>query len=156
MSIYTRQGPPPIWVDKQPYFLLGKSGDQTVSTVTLTKVTWETVVVPATFFDVDLSNNRVNIVVGGNGQFGVRFASTDPNWTNTVSYHLNINGNSVEELTAERPFGDGISMVFSDVPVVPGDFVEIFVFNNDTSSADWQATGTANALDSGFEGRILI
>jgi len=155
MSIQHRQGPPPEWIDKQPYFLLGKSSDQSFNSTVLTKTTWETEVITPTFFDIDLTNNRIFVPANAKYQFNTRIASVSNNF-NDAHFHLFINGISVEELTADQPFNDGAAFIFTDIILLAGDFVEIFGQQDSGMTRTWQATGSANGLDSGFEGRMII
>jgi len=153
MSVFHRLAPPPIWVDKQPYFLLGKSSNQTVNTATLDKIEWQTIVIPTTFFDVDLTNNRVGVLANAKYQFNTRYVG---DFSSGCTFELHVDSIFEERLTLNNPSADGCSLIFSDIILTVGQFVEIFASHGSGASKDWNAAADTNALAAGFEGRMII
>jgi hypothetical protein len=133
-------------------FILDKTGTQTISPTTLTKVTWEAVDEATFDFEVDLANNKVTTTKAGTCSFSVSFSTTLLN--GAPQFYLYKNTVAEQEFRIERA-ADAPACVFDDVPVERGDVWEIYIYHSDGSSRNLLHTSQTYARKTQFEGRYI-
>lgn len=124
-------------------FTVLKTADQTISSTSATKITWNTAASKDTVGGWDSSNNRYSIKK--TGRYRITASSTLGNASSETYYiRVYVNGSSVRPglATGTNPY----LSVTTELDLVYGDYVEIFAQSTADSSYDFQGTASTSSV----------